>query len=94
MVSGVISVIISSITAYVTQITNQSLQSIENKVKDVSMVCEHKKDDPIRKTKSNLCRRFRSMTYINRLGFVVSLILILTANIVMLNARIDSKNCE
>ncbi|XP_056013336.1 acetylcholine receptor subunit beta-like 1 [Ostrea edulis] len=94
MVSGVISIIVSSSTAYVMRNTNQSPQSTETKVKDESMVPEHNKDNPNREAKKGVRRCLRSMTFINRLGFVISLILILAANIVILNARMISRNCE
>lgn len=92
MVSGVISVVVSSFTAYVIHKTDQSPQSTVTKVKDVAMVLD-KNDKTDRKVMKNPNGRLRSGIFLNRFGFFVSFLLILTANSVMLNATLVSIDC-
>ncbi|XP_048777580.2 neuronal acetylcholine receptor subunit beta-4-like [Ostrea edulis] len=92
MVSGVISVVVSSFTAYVIHKTDQSPQSTVTKVKDVAMVLD-KNDKTDRKVMKNPNGRLRSGIFLNRFGFFVSFLLILTANSVMINATLVSTGC-
>ncbi|XP_048776584.2 neuronal acetylcholine receptor subunit beta-4-like [Ostrea edulis] len=92
MVSGVISVVVSSFTAYVIHKTDQSPQSTATKVKDVAMVLD-KNNKTDRKVMKNPCGLLRSGIFLNRFGFFVSFLLILTANSVILNATLVSTDC-
>lgn len=92
MASGIVSVVVSAFTSYVIHKTAQSPQFTVTKVKDVSMVLDNE-DTCNRRVKWRCCNRLRSGAFLNRLGFVLSLILILIANIVMLNAKLVSTDC-
>jgi hypothetical protein len=89
MVSGVISVVTSSFTAYVIHKTDQSTYSTVTKVSDVATVLDNN-DKTNRTVLKNICRRFQSGIFLNRFGFIISFLLILSANIVMLNAKVAS----
>ncbi|XP_048773871.1 acetylcholine receptor subunit beta-like [Ostrea edulis] len=93
MVSGVVSLVVSSFTAYVKQTRDQLKYRTETKVKDVSSLVPNNKCKPNNKRRTNICERLRSEIFLNRLGFAVSFILILAANCVMLNAKFVSTSC-
>ncbi|XP_056012610.1 acetylcholine receptor subunit gamma-like [Ostrea edulis] len=95
MVSGVVSLTVSSFTAYIKQNSDQSKHRTEAKVEDVFFLVPMKKErDNNYKRKKRVCERLRSGIFLNRLGFVVSFILILAANCVMLNAKSVATGCD
>ncbi|XP_056013337.1 neuronal acetylcholine receptor subunit beta-4-like isoform X3 [Ostrea edulis] len=93
LVSGVVSLVVSSFTAYIKQNSDQSEYRNDAKVKDVSSIVPNNKGKPNNKRRTNICERLRSEIFLNRLGFVSSFILILAANCVMLNAKVVSTDC-
>ncbi|XP_056013339.1 uncharacterized protein LOC130052422 [Ostrea edulis] len=93
LVSGVVSLVVSSFTVYFKQNSDQSKHRNETNVKDVPSIVSNSKDRVNNKRWKGICERLRSGIFLNRLGFVVSLILILAANCVMLNAKFVSTSC-
>lgn len=87
MTSGVVSLVVSAISAYITHNNSQQTVSV-NKVKDVSTATTNEK-----RKFWNVRERFRDTSFLNRTGFVVSLSLIIAANFVMLNAKLKSSGC-
>ncbi|XP_065930830.1 acetylcholine receptor subunit beta-like [Magallana gigas] len=87
MTSGVVSLVVSAISAYITHNNSQQTVSV-NKVKDVSTATTNEK-----RRFPNVRQRFRDTSFLNRAGFVVSLSLILAANLVMFNAKLKSSGC-
>ncbi|XP_061172436.1 neuronal acetylcholine receptor subunit alpha-6-like [Saccostrea echinata] len=92
MLSGVVSVFISSVTAYLIQNPSQSQVTV-TEVNDLSLDAERKDEKSKKKQIKCICAGLRSVKYLNRIGFVVSLILILMANLVMITARLVSTGC-
>nr|XP_019923394.2 acetylcholine receptor subunit beta-type unc-29-like [Crassostrea gigas] len=87
MTSGVVSLVVSAISAYITHNNSQQTVSV-NKVKDVSTAATNEK-----RRFPNVRQRFRDTSFLNRAGFVVSLSLILAANFIMFNAKLKSSGC-
>ncbi|XP_062607773.1 acetylcholine receptor subunit beta-type lev-1-like [Saccostrea cucullata] len=93
MLSGVVSVVISSITAYVTHNSSQSQVTL-SRVNPLSLETGRKNEKSKKKRINSICARLKSGKYLNRIGFITSLILILTANLVMICARLISTGCS
>ena len=87
MSSGVVALVVATITAHVTHDTTQTVSV--SKVKDVSTV-----SSPDKRSLRSMRTCFRPTSSLNRTGFVVSFILILAANFVMLNAKLVSDGCS
>jgi hypothetical protein len=94
MVSGVVALVVSSFAAHVNQNSDQSKHWTKTKVEDISALTPNHKVRVKTKSRKDRCVCLRSEIFLNRCGFFSSFILILSANCLLIAAKLVSTDCD